>query len=182
MGHLAGLVNDAGYTLNRGACPPGIQGYTDPGTCHVRVRDDVSSAQAVKTLAHDLAHIRADHFARFPDYAVDLRYRGQAEIGAEPIAYIVTTHAGMDSSAYAVPYVAGWAQGDSSLVRECLGQVVTTSSALIAAESSDTDASPSAPPPSTSSLPRRAARSEQSQPSPSGWRSSAWHPRQRRGP
>jgi antirestriction protein ArdC len=129
--HLAELLHDSGYELSRGPCPAGVNGYTDPHTHLVRVRDDVEPAQAVKTLAHELAHIRADHFERFPDYAGDPRCRGQAEIEAESIAYVVSAHAGMHTDPYSVPYVSLWSDGDTARIRDCATRVITIARALI---------------------------------------------------
>ena len=118
--HLAGLVHDDGYHLERGPCGLGANGYTDYTARTVRVRDDVDPAQAVKTLAHELGHIRADHEHRFPDYAVSRDCRGQAEVEAESIAYLITAQAGLDSGTYSVPYLASWAGGDAELLRESM--------------------------------------------------------------
>jgi len=129
--HLAALVQDSGYDLERGPCPSGVNGYTDPCARQVRVRDDVTPAQGVKTLAHELAHIRAEHTSRFPQYARDARCRGQAEIEAESIAYIITTNAGMSTDSYSVPYVSVWAAGDPARIRNCVTQVVTIARRLL---------------------------------------------------
>jgi hypothetical protein len=80
----------------------------------VRVRPDVADAQAVKTLAHELAHIECGHTAEGYDYT---GCRGRAEAEAESVAYIVTAWAGLDSGAYTVPYVAAWSAGDNDVVR-----------------------------------------------------------------
>lgn len=129
--HLAGLVHDDGYTLERGTCPHGVQGYTAPSTKVVRIRDDVDPAQATKTLAHELGHIRADHPARFADYGLDPRCRAQAELEAESIAYVVMARQGVDVSTYSVPYLAGWSGGDPGPVRECVSIVVATARAML---------------------------------------------------
>lgn len=129
--HLASLVQQSGYTIELGTCVSGVNGYTNPRTRKVRVRDDVEQTQAVKTLAHELAHIRADHASRFPEYATDPRCRGQAEIEAESIAYVVTTSAGMTTDAYSVPYVGAWADGNPARLRECATQVVAVARTLL---------------------------------------------------
>jgi hypothetical protein len=95
------------------------------------VRDDVEHAQAVKTLTHELGHIRADHGTRFTDvYHRSVDCRGIAEIEAESIAYLVTTAAGLDAVGYSVPYVAGWSGGDPALLRATAARVLTTASAI----------------------------------------------------
>lgn len=123
--HLATLVHDDGYRLERGPCGPGANGYTDYTAHLVRIRDDVDPAQAAKTLAHELGHIRADHEHRFPDYATSLKCRGQAEVEAESIAYLITAQAGLDSGDYSVPYLAGWSGGNLDLLRESMVTTVT---------------------------------------------------------
>ena len=127
--HLAALVTADGYRLERGPCG-GANGYTDYAGRVVRVIDAVEPAQATKTLAHELGHIRADHEHRFTDYATSLRCRGQAEIEAESIAYLVTAQAGLDTRDYSVPYLAGWSGGDIDLLRESMTRVITASRAI----------------------------------------------------
>lgn len=123
MDHLAGLTTDAGYRLEEGPCRP-ANGYTDYATRIVRVDDGLSPAQAAKTLAHEVGHIRADHEHRFTDYASSMACRGQAEVEAESIAYLVTAQAGLDATDYSVPYLAGWSGGDVGLLREAMTQVI----------------------------------------------------------
>ena len=53
---LAELVEAEGFQLTRGDCG-GANGFTDYLGREVRVRADVDDAQAVKTLAHELAHV-----------------------------------------------------------------------------------------------------------------------------
>ena len=127
--HLAGLVHDDGYRIERGHCGLGANGYTDFTARVVRVRDDVEPAQAVKTLAHELGHIRADHEHRFTDYATSAACRGQAEVEAESIAYLITAQAGLDSASYSVPYLASWSGGDIDLLRQSMATVITVARA-----------------------------------------------------
>ncbi|WP_175559134.1 ArdC-like ssDNA-binding domain-containing protein [Sanguibacter gelidistatuariae] len=128
---LASLTGDAGYGLERGDCA-GANGSTSFATRTVRVRADVAPAQAAKTLAHELGHIRADHEHRLVDYHQDALCRGRAEVEAESIAYLVATGAGMDTTGYTVPYVAGWAGGDPQVLRESATQVLTVARGIVA--------------------------------------------------
>lgn len=127
---LAGLTHDDGYRIERGPCGPGANGYTDFTARVVRIRDDVDPAHAVKTLAHELGHIRADHEHRFTEYATSAACRGRAEVEAESIAYLITAHAGLDSGSYSVPYLASWSSGDASLLRESMTEVLTVARAV----------------------------------------------------
>ena len=123
---IAGLVEADGFVVERGDCS-GANGYTRFDDRVVRVRDDVEPAQAAKTLAHELGHIRADHETRFTDtYRRSVNCRGIAEIEAESIAYLVTSAAGLDAGSYSVPYVAGWSGGDPALLRATACRVLAT--------------------------------------------------------
>ena len=62
-----------------------------------------------KELAHVLCHA--------PDTCPEGLTRAVAEVEAESVAYIVTAAAGLDSGGYTVPYVAGWAGGDLTLLQ-----------------------------------------------------------------
>lgn len=98
----------------------------------VRVIDTASPAQFVKTLAHELGHIRTDHEHRFTEYATSIACRGQAEIEAESIAYLVTARAGLDAGAYSVPNLAGWLGGVVALLREVINVAQAISPAEVA--------------------------------------------------
>jgi len=56
--------------------------------------------------------------------------RGQAEVEAESIAYLVTAQAGLDTRDYSVPYLAGWSGGDIDLLRESMTRVVNVARAI----------------------------------------------------
>lgn len=116
---LAAQVATHGYTLTREDCGQ-ANGLTNPHARTVWVRPDVADAQAVKTLAHELAHIECGHTADGFDYT---GCRGRAEAEAESVAYIVTAWAGLDSGVYTVPYVAGWSAGDTAVVRAAAATV-----------------------------------------------------------
>src|SRR5439155_5530455 len=79
---LAAQVEAQGFELERGDCQ-GRNGYTDFGSRTVRVRDDVHEVQAVKTLAHELAHILLGHSGCV------FESRSRAEVEAESVAFVV---------------------------------------------------------------------------------------------
>jgi len=83
----------------------GADGLTDYMTRQVSVRTDVTEANQVATLAHELAHVLmhdpADQEAR--------QHRGIREVEAESVALMIGAAHGMDTSGYTIPYVAGWA-------------------------------------------------------------------------
>ena len=132
---LAEQVEAARFTVARGILPDGMNGMADAKTRTVTVRADVDDAQAVKTLAHELAHILCGHTADDYDYQ---GCRGQAEAEAESVAYIVTAWAGLDTAAYTVPYVARWSGGDTAAVHAAAKTVTTVARAVIDALDPDT--------------------------------------------
>ncbi len=124
---LAAQVAAHGYTLTREDCGQ-ANGLTDPAARTVRVRPDVDDAHAVKTLAHELAHIECGHTTDGYDYR---GCRGRAEAEAESVAYIVTAWAGLDSGAYTVPYVAAWSAGDTDVVRAAAATVTAAARRIL---------------------------------------------------
>jgi antirestriction protein ArdC len=115
---LTGQIEAAGFTVERGTCH-GANGRTYFDTHTVRVRDDVEPAQAVKTLAHELAHVLLHNGT---EYA--LGCRGRAEVEAESVAYLILTTAGLEPGAYSFPYVAAWSDGQPELVTTTADRVI----------------------------------------------------------
>ncbi len=83
----------------------------------IAVRPDVSSAQAVKTLIHELGH--ALLHAEGP-----VSSRETAEVEVESVAYVVCDALGLDTSDYSFAYVARWSEGSSELVSATAERVV----------------------------------------------------------
>ena len=123
---LGAQVKAAGYTLERGNCL-GANGRTDHSVRTVRVRDDVSDAQATKTLAHELAHVLLH-----PDTSDYFRCRGRSEVEAESVAFLVCQAAGLTTDGYSFPYVAGWADGEVKVIQDTAERVITTARAILA--------------------------------------------------
>ncbi|WP_431878438.1 ImmA/IrrE family metallo-endopeptidase [Amycolatopsis sacchari] len=105
---LAGQVESLGFEVLRmpdGESMRDANGLTDFEARQVLVRTDRDPAAQVKTLAHELAHVRLHG----PDQAEARAHRGIGEVEAESVALMVAAAHGMDTSAYTIPYVAGWA-------------------------------------------------------------------------
>ena len=96
---LSRLVKEAGYEVELGGegWPPSCNGQSDFASRTVTVAAERDPAQQVKTLAHELAHIRLGHEA-----AVAFGHRGVQEVEAESVAYQVCCEMGMDTSDYSV--------------------------------------------------------------------------------
>ncbi|WP_019872950.1 ArdC-like ssDNA-binding domain-containing protein [Sporichthya polymorpha] len=134
---LAQCVEADGYRVQRGPCPGGANGITNFSTRTVCVRDDVADAQAAKTFAHELGHIRARHDTRFlTDHHLTgqrsvVDCRAQAEVEAESIAFLVAHSAGLASDAYSVPYLAGWSGGNTTVLRDTAARVIDTARGIL---------------------------------------------------
>jgi hypothetical protein len=102
-----GMIEEEGYTYTLAALK-GPNGVTRPGSRQVIVDADLPGAQLTKTTVHELAHV----LLHAGDGHIDCR--GRVEVEAESVAYVVCAAAGLDTSAYSVPYVAGWAEGTAS--------------------------------------------------------------------
>ena len=131
---LAAHLTELGFTVERGDCH-GANGYTMFTQRIVRVRDDVSTVQAVKTLAHELGHVLMhdppDTAANPPDC------RGIVEVEAESVAFMVLASQDLDTADYTFPYLAHWASsvaGQDELVaavRSTGNRVIAASRAII---------------------------------------------------
>ena len=83
----------------------GANGLTNFDTKQVAVRTNMDDAAQVKTLVHELAHVKMHG----PDQEEARRHRGIGEVEAESVALMVGAAHGMDTGAYTIPYVSGWA-------------------------------------------------------------------------
>ncbi|WEO76072.1 ArdC-like ssDNA-binding domain-containing protein [Cryobacterium sp. SO2] len=104
---LRALIEESGFAVllvpDAGSLH-GANGQTDFGGRRVFVRADIDAAARVKTLGHELAHVRLHD----PD-AGTLSHRGMQEVEAESVALMIGAAHGMDTSDYTIPYVSAWA-------------------------------------------------------------------------
>jgi hypothetical protein len=111
---LAEQIGGTGFHLERGPLPEpwsDANGITLVADQRVIVRHDLPDAQAIKTCAHELAHVllHTGETCALP--------RAVREVEAESVAFIVcSTGGGMDTAGYTLPYVAHWSNGDTALV------------------------------------------------------------------
>jgi DNA primase len=123
---LAAQVKAAGFELSTSAMhgPNGPDGVTNFLDRTVTVRDDFDEAHRATTLAHELAHVLMHNPTRFVDGQTS-GCRGDAEVEAESVAYLVASVHGIDSDDYTFPYVAGWiGRNDPGTVLEETGKKV----------------------------------------------------------
>lgn len=108
---IAALLPD-GWALELGDTESDANGWTRHDTRQVRIAETLSPAARVKTLVHELAHVKL-HGPQV-NYAAE---RGRCECEAESVAYVVLGALGIDSQDYSLGYVAGWTAGDADKVR-----------------------------------------------------------------
>ncbi len=101
------------------------KGYWNPERREIGIRADLTGVRELKTLAHEAAHMLADHRREQIDMA-------DAETVAESVAFVLLDHHGIDTSQYSVPYIAGWAR-DPAVVQRNLDAVRTLSHAMLTA-------------------------------------------------
>ncbi|MBN9178773.1 MAG: ImmA/IrrE family metallo-endopeptidase [Microbacterium sp.] len=105
---LSGLIESEGFAVLRvehEGMIRGANGLTDFRARTVAVRSNMEPAAQVKTLAHELAHVKLHG----PENANAVRHRGIGEVEAESVALMIGAAHGMDTSSYSVSYVSGWA-------------------------------------------------------------------------
>ncbi|GAA1628389.1 ArdC-like ssDNA-binding domain-containing protein [Leucobacter chromiireducens] len=101
-------VEEAGFTfmpVPHEGMIHGANGITKFDDRQVAVRTNMDDAAQVKTLVHELAHVKMHG----PDQVEARQHRGIGEVEAESVALMVGAAHGMDTSAYTIPYVSGWA-------------------------------------------------------------------------
>jgi antirestriction protein ArdC len=125
---LADLVAAHGFKVERASLYP-ANGETSFVTKVVTVADRLDEAAAVKTLAHELAHILL-HQPSQVDYHAN---RGRCECEAESTAYLVCSELGLGTDDYSFPYVATWAAGDMKVVTAAADKVLACAGEIVAA-------------------------------------------------
>lgn len=125
-GALREQVAAAGYSLHY-ADLGAANGRTDFAGREVVLHPDRSGAQLTKTLAHELAHVELHAPGARPEGLT----RERAEVEAESVAFVVTAAHGLDAGNYSVPYVSGWAGGDTELLAQTASRVLSCARAVL---------------------------------------------------
>ena len=81
----------------------GTKGAFNTETGIIYVRSDLDDIQKIKTLLHEFAH--CVDFEMRPDKDIS---RNRRELVAESVAFIVSLHLGIDTSAYSMGYLKTW--------------------------------------------------------------------------
>lgn len=108
IGPLEGLAAELGYKVERIALPAGTGGVCDSAGMRILLGAGQSVNSQVRVLVHERAHALGVDYEEFG--------RGRAEAIVDTVAYLVCAGQGLDVEASAVPYIAAWAEDDSSAV------------------------------------------------------------------
>ena len=87
----------------------------------------------------ELGHLECGHVKDVPTY---LTCRGRCEVEAESVAYVVAAAYGLDASGYSFAYVAGWAGGDLTRVRQAAETVTKAARTILGHCSANTASAP----------------------------------------
>lgn len=79
-------------------------GYCNFSTKEIVIKKDLSEAQIVKILIHEIAH----SIYHQTDMGGEKRSAQIQEMEAESLAFILSHHMGIDTSQYSFPYIASW--------------------------------------------------------------------------
>jgi hypothetical protein len=121
---VADYLTGAGWSVERIPLPRAANGYTTTdGSRRVVIDADLPPAQAAKTALHEAAHVLLHADDEPGEYAA---HRGIKETEAESVAYVTAGLLGLDTAAYSIGYVAGWADGDPAIIRAAAAAVLRT--------------------------------------------------------
>ena len=121
-------LGDLGYDIELHARNPfeTWNGRTDFLASQVFVVDHLEPPQQLKTLIHEWAHIALGH-----DDLLATVSRDVLEVEAESVAFLVCSTIGLNSSAYSVPYLASWSNGDTDLVERTAQRVLAHTASMV---------------------------------------------------
>lgn len=88
----------------------GSKGYFSPGEEKIVINTDMEQIQTVKTGVHEVAHAILHDPAKGTEKDSGLT-RGEKEVQAESVAFVVCQRFGIDTSDYSFSYVGNWSSG-----------------------------------------------------------------------
>ena len=116
-------IEDSGYVISYEEIAGGANGYTSHSG-KVVIDSRLSPAQQAKTKAHELAHIKLGHMERDDYHTGPGGCRGDMEVEAESVAFIVSHARGLNSGKYSFGYITSWAGGNTDKLKK-LGVAVS---------------------------------------------------------
>lgn len=87
------------------------KGCYNPLTNEIKIQPEMSEVQTIKTMIHEIAHsiVHSEENLNQLKQKENVEFsKNEKKVQAESIAYIVSSHLGIDTSDYSFPYVATW--------------------------------------------------------------------------
>jgi hypothetical protein len=124
---LLGAIAARGWRVDFDISIAPANGRTDFHSHTVTLRPDLSQAQTVKTITHELAHMEL-HGPGEAGWPLD---RAVKEVEAESVAWLIGHHWGLETASYSLAYLAHWCRGNEQVLVDTAHRAVTTARRLI---------------------------------------------------
>jgi DNA primase len=108
---LVHLAQRAGFAVRRADCAEG-EGFTTWRNRLIRVSPQMTQAQAVTALAHQLAHVLLHSRIAHLEPSRTVPCRGIRKVEADSVAFLVSVHLGIEPGPSMFPSVSSWAGTD----------------------------------------------------------------------
>lgn len=131
---VATLRSISPYPISIESFPGGAYGCCNFAEQRIFVQPDMSQAQTIKTMIHEVSHAKLHAPIEDGDGETppQRKRRFVREMEAESVAYVVCQHFGIDTADYSFGYVAGWSHGkDLSQLKASLELIRNTAAELI---------------------------------------------------
>lgn len=117
-------VRQAGFDLIREDLPYGLHGYMSPERKVISVDTKEDPASALSTLIHETAHMELHTSLNAEADAEWYRqHRGDAEVQAESVAFMVAEYHGLDTEDFSFAYIVGWQRQDAKEIEHQLTEI-----------------------------------------------------------
>ena len=107
---IQSLKNVSPVPIEFGETKGDSKGFYSPTDQSITIKEGMSDAQTIKTMVHEISHAKLHNPEQLKEEGVS-KDRGNIEMEAESVAYIVCQHFGIDTSDYSFGYIAGWSEG-----------------------------------------------------------------------
>ena len=108
---LTHLARRQGFTVERANCAT-ADGFTTWRNRTIRIRPDLTSAQAVIALAHQIGHVLLHRQIAHLERSGTVPCTGIRKVEADSVAYLTATSIGIDTTTITFPAGSSWAGSD----------------------------------------------------------------------
>ncbi|WP_458864012.1 DUF6782 family putative metallopeptidase [Streptococcus suis] len=111
---LKGVSEDNKVPVSFQEIPTGARGFYSLDQNEIVIQRGMSKSQTVKTIIHEMAHSELHNNEVLKQSAKPLTL-SNAELQAESVAFVVSSHYGLDTSDYSFGYLASWSKDKTGL-------------------------------------------------------------------